>query len=300
VAILHRASITPTKLELAAAWLDRQGIAAGDVELAGSYRFDDPDGEVGVEALLVRRAGEVFHLPVTYRGAPLDGAEAHLVTTMEHSVLGRRWVYDAAADPVALACYAAALAGRQDQASLEVWDGDTLVGQRPHTVTLTTEGDGPAGREVRLYRVPGDLAGRPAAGRCLVAAWESGSGVVAAAVSLTAGRALRDDHGDLPLLRGRRARRSRVIAGEVSLGRQQDGAWCPPPEHRPGGPGRRVAAGHAHPGHGGAAADRLIPHGAGPGRRQHDGDLRADRQQDRQPGVGLGQQAPPDGRRSRR
>ena len=180
MAILHRATITPTKLELAAAWLDRQGLGgAGDVEMAASYRFDDPAGEVGIEALLVRRAGEVFHLPVTYRGAPLDGAEAHLIATMQHSVLGRRWVYDAAADPVALACYAAALAGRQEQASLELWDGDAVVGQRPHTVTLTVEGDGPPGGEVRLCRVPGDLAGHPAARRCLVAAWKAGAGVVA-------------------------------------------------------------------------------------------------------------------------
>ena len=96
MAIIHRATITPTKLELAAAWLDRQGAGgAGDLEMVGSYRFDDPEGEVGVEALLVRRSGEVFHLPVTYRGAPLDGAGAHLITTMEHSVLGRRWVYEA-------------------------------------------------------------------------------------------------------------------------------------------------------------------------------------------------------------
>jgi hypothetical protein len=146
--------------------------------MAGSYRFDDPAGEVGIEGLLVRRAGEVFHLPVTYRGAPLDGAEAHLITTMEHSVLGHRWVYDAAGDPVALGCYAAALAGRQEQAVFELWDGDTMTGRRPHTVRLTSEGDGPPG-EVRLCRVPADFAGPPAAGRCLVAAWETGSGVVA-------------------------------------------------------------------------------------------------------------------------
>ena len=182
MAIIHRATISPTKLELAADWLDRQGLGAGDVELAASYRFDDPGGEVGVEALLVRRAGEVFHLPVTYRGAPLDGAGAYLLTTMEHSVLGRRWVYDAAGDPVALACYAAALAGRQEQASPEVWDGEVVVGQRPHTVTLTAEGDGPAGGEVRLCRVPGEFEGRQAAGRSLVAAWDGGSGVVAATV----------------------------------------------------------------------------------------------------------------------
>jgi Maltokinase N-terminal cap domain len=183
VAIIHRATLKPTKQELVAAWLDREGLGgAGDVEMLGSYRFDDPAGEVGIEALLVRRAGEVFHLPVTYRGAPLDGAEAHLVATLEHSVLGRRWVYEAAGDPVALACYAAALAGRQEQAILEIWDGNAVVGQRPNSVILTAEGDGPANGDVRLFRVPGDPASRPTAGRCLVAAWEAGSGVVAVSV----------------------------------------------------------------------------------------------------------------------
>jgi hypothetical protein len=50
--------------------------------------------------------------------------------------------------------------------------------RRPNTVTLTAQGDGPAGGGVRFYRVPGDSA----AGRCLVAAWDGGSGVVAASV----------------------------------------------------------------------------------------------------------------------
>lgn len=191
MAIIHRrATVTPTKRELAAAWLDREDLGgAGDVEMLGSYRFDDPAGEVGIEALLVRRAGEVFHLPVTYRGAPLDGAEAHLIATLEHSVLGHRWVYGAAGDAVALACYAAALAGRQEQASFEIWDGNAMVGHRPPTVTLTVEGDGPAGGEVKLYRVPAGSAGRPAAGRCLIAAWDGGSGVVAVSVSAAPGGA---------------------------------------------------------------------------------------------------------------
>ena len=181
MAIIHRdGNITPTKRELAAAWLDRQGLGAGDVEMLGAYRFDDPAGQVGIEGHLVRRGGEVFHLPMTYRGAPRDGAGADLLATMEHSVLGRRWVYAAEGDPVALACYGAALAGRQEQASLEVWEGGVPTGQqRPNTVALTAEGDGPAGSKVQLYRVPGDSAGSPAAGRRLIAAWDGGSGVVA-------------------------------------------------------------------------------------------------------------------------
>src|SRR5690606_23314792 len=66
-----------------------------------AYRFDDPDGEVGVETLIVRSGGnDELQVPLTYRGAPLAGAENWLIGTMEHSALGKRWVYDAAGDPV--------------------------------------------------------------------------------------------------------------------------------------------------------------------------------------------------------
>jgi hypothetical protein len=85
----------------------------------------------------------------------------------------------AAGDPVALACYAAALAGRQEQAVFELWDGGARVDIRPPTVRLTADGDGPVGGEIRLYRVPGDPSAGPAGGRRLVAAWDGGSGVVA-------------------------------------------------------------------------------------------------------------------------
>lgn len=111
VALIHRARLTPTKAELLAAWLPSRawsgGAAAAPFELLAAYRFDDPAGEVGIETHLVRTArGQVLQVPLTYRGARRDGADAALVGTTEHSHLGRRWVYDGCADPV----YAAALA----------------------------------------------------------------------------------------------------------------------------------------------------------------------------------------------
>ncbi len=74
-------------------WVPRQpwiGSAdASSLEVVGAYRFDDPAGEVGIETHLVRTAdGQVVQVPVTYRGAPTAGAEASLITTMQHSVLG--------------------------------------------------------------------------------------------------------------------------------------------------------------------------------------------------------------------
>ena len=113
MAIIYDAVLNPTKQELLAAWLPEQpwfqqlGASAGELEHLGAFRFDDPAGEVGMETHLVRAGdGPVLHVPLTYRGAPLPGAEQFLAGTMDHSVLGDRWIYDACADPV----YATALA----------------------------------------------------------------------------------------------------------------------------------------------------------------------------------------------
>ncbi|GEK20927.1 CG0192-related protein [Cellulomonas xylanilytica] len=101
MALLHRATIRPTKLELLADWVPAQPWGEPGVELVGAFRFDDPEGEVGIETHVVATAGgHLLQAPLTYRGAPLAGAEQFLVCTMEHSVLGPRWVYDAVGDPV--------------------------------------------------------------------------------------------------------------------------------------------------------------------------------------------------------
>lgn len=103
MAILHAAKLSPTKAEAIAAWLPAQSWApagADAIELVGAYRFDDPEGQVGLEVHLVQAGGVLLQVPLTYRDAPLDGADAHLVTRMHHSVLGERWVYDGLYDPV--------------------------------------------------------------------------------------------------------------------------------------------------------------------------------------------------------
>ncbi|WP_456847135.1 CG0192-related protein [Cellulomonas sp. P5_C6] len=101
MALIHRASIRPTKAELLADWVPAQPWGEQELTLVGAYRFDDPDGEVGIETHVLSTAdGHLLQAPLTYRGAPLDGAEQFLVCTMEHSVLGRRWIYDAPGDPV--------------------------------------------------------------------------------------------------------------------------------------------------------------------------------------------------------
>lgn len=157
MAIVHRATLTPGKAELIGAWLDSQPWAGGgDVELQGSYRFDDPAGAVGVEGFVVRRGARLLHVPLTYRAAALPDAEQALVGRTQHSVLGERWVYRAAADPVAVGCFERALRGEQQQASIDVHDGDRVVARSESGVRLRTEGDLRSGTTLRLIDDLGD------------------------------------------------------------------------------------------------------------------------------------------------
>jgi Maltokinase N-terminal cap domain len=106
MAMLHEATISPRKDELVGPWLRTRPWWDGEAERApvGSFRLDDPAGEVGMECFLFGSAsGSTLFVPVTYRAAPLPGRDASLLGTMEHSVLGTRYVYDAAADPVFVA-----------------------------------------------------------------------------------------------------------------------------------------------------------------------------------------------------
>ena len=101
----------PGKLELLQAWVPLQpwtgGADTSTLTRLGSYRFDDPDGEVGMETHLLGTAdGQVLQVPLTYRGTPRRSAQDSLITTMTHTTLGDRWIYDACGDPV----YATALA----------------------------------------------------------------------------------------------------------------------------------------------------------------------------------------------
>ena len=130
MALVHRATLTPTKQDLVAAWLPSRDWAAG-LEIASKvaeYRFDDPAGEVGVETIVfLTDRGTTVQVPLTYRAAPLDGADAFLVGTTDHSVLGPRWVYDGCIDPVWASTLATAIltGGTQVQMYLEE-DGERL------------------------------------------------------------------------------------------------------------------------------------------------------------------------------
>jgi hypothetical protein len=131
MALFHRATITPTKAALIAAWAPRQAWgppADAPLELIGSYRFDDPDGRVGMETHLATAGPVLFQIPLTYRDEPLDGAEGAFVAEMEHSVLGTRWVYDGLGDPLFVAMLAAvAMTGQGEALGMAVHDGRWYV-----------------------------------------------------------------------------------------------------------------------------------------------------------------------------
>ncbi len=120
MAVIHHTTLTPGKLELVGSWLPSQPwydvrAKVPDLAKAGGFRLDDPAGEVGIEFMVVTdlSGGQPasYHVPLTYRGAPLPGAEQALIGETEHGVLGRRWVYDGVHDPVLMGQLVALLQG---------------------------------------------------------------------------------------------------------------------------------------------------------------------------------------------
>ncbi|MFD6280740.1 1,4-alpha-glucan branching protein [Streptomyces sp. NPDC060209] len=189
MAVIHRTTMEPGKLQLLAAWLPSRpwyrGTGAPELTRAGGFRLDDPEGDVGIEFMVVTdTSGDgpvAYHVPVTYRGAPLDGAGEALVGTSEHGVLGRRWVYDGAHDPVLVAQLLALLHGQTEPQAQSLSDtpdpsvavspapaGPTAVdasvpvheGKHSTAVVLDTEaGEGaaaPVTLEVRRVLLPED------------------------------------------------------------------------------------------------------------------------------------------------
>lgn len=171
MSIIHRTSVRPTKLELLRTWLPGRpwyhGSAAPDLAKAGGFRLDDPEGEVGIEFMVVREAASgPYLIPLTYRGGPLEGAGHALVGTMEHGVLGRRWVYDGCHDPVLSAQLRALVEGRAQPQAQSVSDtpdrevGRSYAGEgpigalgAPEDTAQSTEFAVAGGLALRLHRV---------------------------------------------------------------------------------------------------------------------------------------------------
>ena len=123
VAEIHKTTLEPGKLELLTAWLPNQRWYAAKgrtpvLRKLGGFRLDDPAGDVGIEVMVVAddsgTAPVVYQVPMTYRGAPLRGADHALIGRTEHGVLGTRWVYDAPHDEVFVAQLLALIQGRAE------------------------------------------------------------------------------------------------------------------------------------------------------------------------------------------
>ncbi|GAB4100982.1 1,4-alpha-glucan branching protein GlgB [Sinomonas halotolerans] len=96
---------------------------------AGRVRLEDPDGRVGIEIQLVRvTAGKLevtLNVPLTFRSAPLAGAEHALVGRSHEPSLGERWIYDGVYDPV----FVAALVRLMEAGGSVSGEGTTAVGR---------------------------------------------------------------------------------------------------------------------------------------------------------------------------
>ena len=161
MAIIYDTTMSPSKLELLAAWLPAQPwyLDTGhepDLAKAGGFRLDDPQGEVGIEFMVVtdRSGGRAtaYQVPLTYRAHALASASGGLIGTSEHGVLGHRWIYDGAHDPVLVAELVAAIQGESEPQDQNIsHTPDDTVSWRPVTDDPLT----PIGAEVAANTTSG-------------------------------------------------------------------------------------------------------------------------------------------------
>lgn len=146
MAIMHpHTTLVPSKLEILAGWLPSQTWFSGDaskLSRVGEYRLDDPEGEVGLNGILVTAGDDtVYHVPLTYRNAPLDAGEEFSLGTMEHGVLGTRWVTFGPGDPVYRFALATTIAQGLSGADEFVEDVGGAVSAREVAVPLRGSGE---------------------------------------------------------------------------------------------------------------------------------------------------------------
>jgi hypothetical protein len=215
MAIIHRTTLTPGKLELLADWLpDQPWYRRGrgpELAKAGGFRLDDPAGEVGIEFMVVTDGSgdsAISYLaPLTYRASALAGADGALVGTTEHGVLGRRWVYDGIADPILIGQLVALIQGRaepQAQSLSGTADPTVTCGPLAGGVSLAVESavaaSGPVGTELQIDAV-GEQDG------------VGGDGAPGGRLVITLNRVLRPDVAGYAEGSGGVADRGRLMAG---------------------------------------------------------------------------------------
>lgn len=171
--IIYATTMDPTKTELLSAWLPGQDFFIGtgqpQLETLGGFRLEDPAGEVGMEFILAvdRQDAQnvLYHLPLSYRGAPIEAAEGHLLGTSEHGVLGLRYIYDGAGDPVWNRCVRDLFAGHSVPQHQN--DSDT---DEPR---VAVNEPGPATGNIEIIRRPAAADG---SGRVVIGFWQDTDG----------------------------------------------------------------------------------------------------------------------------
>jgi hypothetical protein len=172
MAIIHNTTMRPSKLELLAAWLPaqpwyRQTRHEPALAKSGGFRLDDPQGEVGIEFMVVTDGpgdgATAYQVPLTYRAGALAGADGGLIGTSEHGVLGRRWIYDGVHDPVLLAQLVALIQGEAEPQAQGVSNAadPTVTGHPVVQGSLTpvrsaVAVNGPAGTDLRVETASAD------------------------------------------------------------------------------------------------------------------------------------------------
>lgn len=175
MAVIHQTTMFPTKLELLTSWLPGRPWYRGEgnaplLSRAGGFRLDDPAGEVGLEFMAVTDDSAyepiTYHVPLSYRGAPLAEACGALIGTAEHGVLGKRWIYDGTRDPVLVAeMFALLLGDAEPQAQRISNTPDPSVtrsitgnpGTRPARIVDVSEGPRSTDIVVRPSAAPGPV-----------------------------------------------------------------------------------------------------------------------------------------------
>jgi hypothetical protein len=220
MAIIHDTTMSPSKLELLTSWLPAQPWYLGtgrepELAKAGGFRLDDPQGEVGIEFMVLtdgsrHEAPTYYQVPLTYRAQALAGTDGGLIGTSEHGVLGRRWIYDGTRDPVLVSQLVALIQGDAEPQAQSVSDtpDPTVTGQpvtygSPTAIGSTVAASGLFGTDLRvqtadpdgllILRVnrilhPGDGAGTvgEAGQPCLSATWRLPDGTHVRGILATA------------------------------------------------------------------------------------------------------------------
>ena len=165
MAIIHNTTMNPGKLDLLAVWLPaqpwyRQPGQEPELARAGGFRLDDPQGEVGIEFMVVTDGSgdraTAYQIPMTYRAGALAGADGALIGTSEHGVLGLRWIYDGVHDPVLRAQLVALIQGDAEPQAQSVSNtaDPTVLAQPVAKGPLTpawseVAANGPSGTDLR-------------------------------------------------------------------------------------------------------------------------------------------------------